>query len=242
MVVVVVYAMVDKGNEVVSEPVVLKRKKNAYNSNQVEPQIYTSELADLKGQEVIVEVSKRQNSTYETVAEFSGTVYNKEAGITLKTEVVEENDLLPGEQIKVTVFERAVQMKLEDDGSVMGRAKAFSSKANADGVDSRLYCEAVHKRLDRGGQLLKYRNARTGKEATGRAVAHKEKNSISFRQDVRQSIDAQPGDLIEIVENPGNTSDSNNRSEAVAVPAEKIDEMYEMLSQLHEAYTQRQND
>jgi uncharacterized protein (UPF0305 family) len=52
---------------------------------------------------------------------------------------------------------------------------------------------------------------------------------------VREDIDAEPGDLIELIKPRDEDVDKSGDKE-------KIDEMYEMISELYEAYTAAKND
>jgi hypothetical protein len=237
VVVVVVVAMAEKGNQIASFDAVLRYHEGAHNENNVYTQLQPD--AELPSKEpVLVSLTRTTNDGVMHICDYETKTYTDGTGFTLKTAIINEHDINPGQRIHVEVYE-AVQEQtsangggtiLEDDAGVIDRPPAISAPSNSDGVDSRLTSEAVYDFLDGDKMYLPIKNCRTGNTTEALFKQNNNDHEISFRMQDRRAVDAQPGDLIQI----SKPTVKENSTEATL--EQKVDELHEMVSELHAAY------
>lgn len=152
--------------------------------------------------------------------------------------IIDKHGIRPGHNVKMNIFET---IGVEDDeaasnGYIIGRTTAVKGSAQ-DGCSSSLSNKSASDYINKSGTVVKFRNLETGKEALGESHSDLAHNKIHFPGRVREKIDTSPQDLIEII-----AIDEESKPDEEQSPGEKIDELYEMVSELYEAYTAANND
>jgi len=153
--------------------------------------------------------------------------------------LIDKHGIRPGHNVKINIYEPAVPadfvQDFTDDASVIGRTEVIADSDNRDGCACRLQNKAAYEYLGSGEKRLKFRNVEKAKETTGAASQHKVANRFSFPISVRKDIDAEPGDLIELIKPKDESVEKLGHNE-------KTDEIYEMISELYEAHIAAKND
>lgn len=133
VVVVVVDAMANgkMKQQLGSVTTVLKRSEGAKNQNNVFHRIDLSDTSIERGRNVMVEVFKMEGKSCEKIGAFDARTYTSEDGLTLRKDVITDNNLQPGETIRVDVYDDSVvQSSLDTEGD--------DEPANNEGVVHRL--------------------------------------------------------------------------------------------------------
>jgi len=161
--------------------------------------------------------------------------------ITVPQAVVKETDAIkPGVPAILKLFELVEEepdVGVSDSASVLGRHDVSSDPTCEDNCDARLYSERAKEYLEQAGGSaeLTFRNLRNQQETT--QVTHcnyaTSGNAISFKKRIRKDIDAQPGDLIEIIK-PSDPQDKDVE--------ELIREMHGMMMEMYNEWMEQQND
>ncbi len=153
--------------------------------------------------------------------------------------LIDKHGIRPGHNVKINIYEPAMPadfvQDFTDDASVIGRTEVIGDSDNKDGCACRLQEKATYEYLSSGKKSITFRNVEKKKEKTSVTSQNKVANRFSFPISVREDIDAEPGDLIELIKPRDEDVDKSGDKE-------KIDEMYEMISELYEAYTAAKND
>lgn len=152
--------------------------------------------------------------------------------------IIDKYGIRPGHNVKINIYE---PVSVEDEQTtsnnyVIGRATA-NKRSGGNGCASTLNNKSASDHIDKNGTVVRFRNLENGKEAIGESHSDLAQNKISFPANVSEKIDASPQDLIEII-----AIDEESKADEEQLPEEKIDELYEMVSELYEAYTAANND
>lgn len=176
----------------------------------------------------------------EVIGETAVKTDKKARNITIPVSFIREHDeVRPGQTVNVVFYQytenNTQTVAISDERSIIDRAKVCKDSGVSDNCDSRLYSEKAANHLSSSPKVMKFRNTRTGEEALAETHANHTSrvNVVSFPMSARRKVSAQPDDLIEIVD-VGGESEKNNQ--------ELIHEMYEMISELHEAYLQQTDE
>lgn len=239
VVVVVVCAMVDR--ELIGEvDHILRYHEKSYNSQNIQNQIRYRNLGYDAGDSLYVMI--KDSSSQELIDDFRTDVYSDGSGFTIPSDIIDSNQLNPGQKITLKVYD-AVDKKPDDnntggfvdDAAVIDRTSTVMDKTNSDNVDSRMFSPAVYEQLGDESAVLEYTNTKNQKTAKAEVETIEEANAFQFPYDVRRKIDAGPDDTIEIrilsETRRGDISDS-----------EQFEEMYEMLSDIHSWLSEYRND
>jgi len=211
---------------------------NKYN---VVTSVSVSSLELSPSTEYIVEVmNERGPSGASNVGTFKAKTSANGENITIPTSFIEEHDeILPGQTVNLEFYERLPPQDeavgISDNSRILGRSEVVADPSVSDGCDARLTCEKASKAISSGGETLKFRNTRTQMEIVSQTHADfaAEKNHISFPQEIRRSIEARPGDLIEIIRPEPRGVNGDREQE------ELIRETHRMVSEMYEAYLQQ---
>ena len=153
--------------------------------------------------------------------------------------IIDKHGIRPGHNVKINIYEPTEPtdfvQDFTDDASIIGRTEVIGDSDNRDGCACRLQEKNTYEYLSSGEKSLKFRNVEKKKEAIEVTSQNKVPNRFSFPISVREDINAEPGDLIELIK----LSDEDVEELG---DKEKIDELYEMVSELYEAYTAANND
>jgi len=223
--------MAQKGMKIGEKTVTLKRDEDSHNRQNVYHRVYVDGTGVDKGQDIFVRASCGEWSSG-----WECSVYNTEVAITLPKRKIEQGKLRPGESVKFEIYE-VQDFELVESDSVIGRANA--QKNGAGKVSCRLNSKDVYKYIESegGNAKIECENLRTQKTTTYRSKSHSNKENgnyrFSFPKEVRNELDAQPDDLIEI-----RSIDDEKELEQ----DEKIDEIYSMVSEMYDAYLESKND
>ena len=196
-----------------------------------------------RGAEYFVDLanSGRTEVDFSVIDPFLVKIHSSQTSFSIPRKIIERNGILPGHSVLVNIHEvNEVKNGDEifvDSSKIVGRTEVVSDCTNSDGCHSSLENKTVYNHIGEGGAGVVFRNLRNGKEEFG-FTSQNSDGRFSFPISVRKQIEAEPGDLIEIVE----TNEENEQSFDVLESNEKIDEMYEMVSELYEAYTTAKND
>jgi len=223
---VVVNAMSDKGQHVGSVETTLGISETQ--SHGVSNNISTQKAGVNPGESYIVELySNHGPNGIEKIDEFEGKIANSQNRMTLKNDIVNSHDVIePGRSIKLKFYEIDPVSDFTDNSKVIDRCSAILDTSNSDNISSSLASEKVHSWLDGQTKQLKFRNTRNQKEAVGRSSPNKTRNGFTFAIDVREEIDANSGDLIEII----------------SAEQEQDKEVDEMISEMHSMMMEMYND
>lgn len=224
----------NKGDQIGSKLLVLKRQDSLVEYNCVHNQIRAPDFNIESKQKIIVEVAVHDDGAWDSVAEYSTTVYEKGDSFSLKASVIKEHDLKPGQSIRVTAWEQK-GFDFVDEAKVVDRVEVIEDNGASDGLDSRLNSKKVCEYLDGEEKSLKFRNARTSISACGSVSENARGHEFSFPFDVRRDINAEQGDVIEIIGNVDVSTNSKDKEEMFT-------EMYEMVREIHEAYLEAKDD
>ena len=176
--------------------------------------------------------------------------HNTKKAFCVPTNLIRDAGILPGHTVTIYLFE-AVSNKpqldhveekteVEHDASsdgwiMMDRCPVRHSNRNIDGY---LESKRVYNHLkENGGRtwLMFVNEKNDNRYITDSEVYDSDHNRFSFGKSVQETIKAEPRDTIQVY---GITSTETRW----ALENEKIDEMYEMVSELYEAYTAAKND
>jgi hypothetical protein len=230
--------MVDKGKKLAEFQHVLRRKENSYNENKVNPQVRIPDVDIPAQQQLVVDVKKDGQEVNGT---FEAKRYTAEPGFTIPVESIRELDLHPGESLTFALHEKNVERKtdnieISDDSRIIDRVSARADPNKSDGMDSRMSSRKVVSYLEQhgGSAQLKFRNVRTKKETTAQTHCQYKDGKFEFHFPIkaREAIDASSDDLIEII-NPEATNQIEDN---------KLNEMYDMISEMYDAYLSAKHD
>ena len=157
--------------------------------------------------------------------------------------VIETHEILPGHTVNITVHEYEKpdeDIQTFSDAAVLGRATVATDRKNSDECYPALSSSELHEMIPDSVAMFKFRNVSKNKETVGESSRLSSNNGIKFPISVREDIDAEPGDLIEVINHDSVNDDNDTQLELTN--GEKIDEMYEMVSELYDAYTAAKND
>jgi len=186
----------------------------------------------------------RSNIDYSDQEPFLIKTHSSQCAFNVPRRILNENDILPGHCAFINLYEvdkvKDEQTDFIDDSSIIGRTTVVSNKSNSDNCRSSLRDKKIYKYIGDGEMNLKLRNVKNGKETY---VLTSQNGSgryeFSFPISKREALDAEPGDLIEVID----VDAENDNDSSPGLPRdEKIDAMYEMVSELYDAYTAAKND
>jgi hypothetical protein len=223
--------MAQKGTKIGEKTVTLKRDEDSHNRQNVYHRIYLDGTGVDKSQDIFVNASCGEWSS-----EWECSVYDTELAITLPKRKIEKGKLRPGESVKFEIYE-VQEFDLVESDSVIGRANA--QKSGGGDVSCRLNSKDVYNYIEsRGGNAkIECENLRTQKITTYRSKSHSNKENgnyrFSFPKAVRNELDTQPDDLIEIRSIDKEKKLDND---------EKIEEIHSMVCEMYDAYLESKND
>lgn len=237
--------MQEKGKKIGELSYVLKRQESDGNVNNVNQQVRINDV-DIPQKTPIVVKIDIHNNPEDNGTTFEAKSYSGRCGFSIPRDVIRELDLYPGHSVRLVIFERKVskgngEFDISDNANVIDRVSANNGGRNS--VGSRLYSQKAQEYINKNGgeAKLKFRDVRTGNEAVG--ISHtdyesrKHKHTINFPSQVREEIDVEIGDLIEIIV-PGEATDSDNKPSQ----DERIDEIHSMVSEMYDSYLENKND
>jgi len=223
-----------------------RRDNNACPTSQI-IQLSTSDATE-KGTEYFIDMkaSGKSSVDYSDIDPFLITTHNSQFSFTVPMEILMQNDILPGHTAYINVHEVAkvttTSTDFVDDSRVIGRTSVIANYKTSDGCRSSLRDEKIYEQIGEGELNLKFRNLANGKE-TNVVTSRRDggKNEFTFPISARKALDAEPRDLIEVIDE-GESENVNADSSQELAKEEKINEMYEMISELYDAYTAAKND
>jgi len=154
--------------------------------------------------------------------------------------VIDGHGILPGHSVRIVMYEYEqpdMDIRHFDESQVLDRANVVGDSSKADGCYSALNSAKLYEALPEDGLLVKFRNVSKKEEVVGKTARLSSQDRIRFPKRIRHALDAEPGDLIEVIE-PG----QHEEQDADLNDTEKIDAMCEMVSELYDAYTAAKND
>lgn len=199
------------------------------------------------GEEYYIELAAvRGQSGDDYIDSFTANV-DKQSRFCIPKPVIESNDKIePGRTIRASLFESVEEeepAELADDAKVLDRVEPVADSSQSDGLHSGLHSATVWDHLQEGNSKLKFRNTRTQKEAIGEAQPYEAKNErgyrFSFPYHVRQQIEAESGDLIEVI--------AVSQQEATTTVEDKdveelIREMHSMMMEMYNTYLEQHGE
>ena len=230
--------MAQKGMKIGEKTVTLKRHEGSYNDNNVNVQIPVSDVEDIvEGQHVIVKMKRVKNRSVEWSERFTREIHNTGKKFSIPQDIIRDRDIKPGTTFEFAFYKQSeYNEKISDDANLIDRVEVVADPSSSDGCDQRLYSKEITQYLEESDDLwLKFRNASEMKETTGESHCSYDtgRNPISFPYDVRNAINAKPGDLIEVIATEKDEKFSHE---------EKIDEIYSMVNEMYDAYLESKND
>jgi len=226
--------MPTKGEEIGRKEFVTRKRESG--PNKVANQIDLSGWDVENKEPVIVEVFRRG----EKLGSYQNNIYKSGLGVTLKKSIIDDNDIEPGELLEIILY-RTNRDEFEN-GNVIDVVSPIRDPHMADDLDARLYSDKVAEHLGDEELLLKFHNTTNGKSAIGTSNSqYDSENTFYFPADVRKEIEAKRNDRIQIIIPEEEEKESVGEIEAKS-REERIDEIYEMVKELHDAYTKAKND
>jgi len=245
--VVVVVAMAEKkkpGKKVASIRHTFGR--NSGSNHPIAQNISARDIDDVEREtEYFVDLtnSGRSGVDFSRIDPFIVTTHTSKTAFTIPIDIIREYDILPGHNVTIKIYEveevKTESAEFVDDSNVIGRPKVMSDNTSADGCSSRLIDSRAYDYIGEDAISLTFRNLKNDKQTTASGITRNEHdNGFTFPINVRKEIDASPKDLIEIIDaDHGKEYQSKEHRQS-----EKIDAMYEMISELYDAYTVAKND
>jgi hypothetical protein len=154
--------------------------------------------------------------------------------------VVDEHGILPGHTVRIAVHEYVqpdMDIRHFDESQILGRANVVSDNTKADGCYPGLHSAKLYEALPEDEALVRFRNVSKKEEAVGETARLSSQDRIRFPKRIRHALDAEPGDLIEVIK-----SNHHEEHDLDLNDTEKIDEMYAMVSELYNAHLKFRND
>jgi len=221
----------------------LKRRRKEGRKNIIQ-RVLVDEEAVEKGETYIFEVSRIQKSGEGESVEFEATIHNSDYSFSIPKQVAKENDIYPGDYLTFNIFTREEIDTQEDAGldKMKDRSEdrfldtiSVREKGNEGRIDSRANSSRVCDYLGEERKPLLIVNKRNGKETVYRTTTHKDRRRFSLRKPVREALDLEVGDTCEVYK--VNNADEQKEVEENNTK-ERIEEIYQMVSELYEAYEQ----
>jgi len=234
--------MLEKGNKLAHKRYVFRKSES--NKTGVVSTVSVSDLDLDPKTDYFVEISKDNGPNGKNMLTTMKTTTSSSANqINISTSVITDVEgIAPGVSAGLTFYEVVSTKNTDNDTNdntdlanrLLGVANVAVDNTASDGCDSRLHCQAASRYLDNQGKegLLKFRNKRNNKETVAESHSNYQsnKNCVHTSIDVRQNIDTEPGDEIELFRIDGGEDIADTRT------AERIEEMHEMVSEMYEAY------
>jgi len=239
LVVVVVVSAMQSENElgkIGSTEFVVRRDDNSHNSNGVNSRVYIQDLDVECGQGILARFERLNGQSWETVTEYLASVYSSEKAITLKSDAIESNDIQPGEKLRLVVFEEYTDSldEFQDSTDIIDRCNVRSDVSTSDGVATCLQSVNVSDYLEGEEKRLIFKNARNGKKKSAMVEEYDgDRARFQFPRVVRDTLEVEVGDLVEVIEPTTGTDNMDNASELKRIEA-KVDVIYDMLVDLYE--------
>jgi len=106
VVVVVVCAMPEKGPMILTEKVTLQRYESDNTVNNISPRLHIPGLKPHEGDDVYVEIYEfNQSRNIDLVDEYVTSVYSDRPAISILSDVIKNNGLMPGQPLRVKIYE-----------------------------------------------------------------------------------------------------------------------------------------
>jgi len=234
------------------------RKKNypiRYTDNTDHNVVSTVAITDVDlvaREDYIVEMhSLHGKNGKKKVAEFETTVSQSGEVISIPKSVITSTDeIVPGRTVNFTFYEISKEQEedkedlKEKHSGLIGVGKALADCNNTDGCDSRLKSKTVARYINQNDVgRVKFKNRRNGHSVVDFTHADYASNGSRFKfpYKTRREIGVEPGDMVEIYPAEENGPDVEADT-SEQIDAEKINELYEMVSELHTAYLEAKND
>jgi len=179
----------------------------------------------------------------ETVLETAVNTNKEATQVSLPHEDIEKTEAIaPGRTaiLKVyTVEEDDVADGLSDNTSVIARTTVKADPSSSDDCYSLLHDKSVAEFLSGTSKKLQFRNTRTMQESVAECHSDYERRGhFTFPSEVRESIGAQPDDLIEIIASSDGESTSPDEQDVESL----IREMHGMMMEMYNDYMELQNE
>jgi len=232
--------MQPKGDKIGEKSVTLKRYRNSNNSQNVRQQINISGSGVDCGQELFVEAYESHGSTG-WAGSWKARVYDSKCRITFPKDKIESSDLLPGDTIAFEFYEIDNE-QISDSTDIIDRTSAPKDKDNQDNLQSHLNSKKVCKHIQEQNGLsqLKLRNVKNGKSSIyfAKMISNSQNNTyrFNFPSDVREEIDAKPGDLIEVI-----GVGATENAEKDLSQEEMIVQTHRMVREMYAAYIENKD-
>jgi len=222
-----------KGEKIGEKSVVLRRSTGVKNSQNVYNQIDVSDLDVEHGQTVYVLAAESHGGTGWASGWYCD-VYESSKEITLPKDKVEGGNLRPGDTVLIDVYEQNPNATAPDS-IVIERVEA-KPRSNCDGVQSYLSSNETVKYVKENGNDIQLclRNVNNSYSCfITPEIVGSHSTRIKWTKEKRNKLDVEAGDLIEIIPvgNPPESNESENES----------DELYEMVSEMYDAYLESKN-
>jgi len=241
LVVVVVVAMASKGEQAGEIRYVFRRSES--NPTGVVSTVSIGNDVDVEPSTEYILEAHRDNGRNGREKIATTEIRTSETGkqLTIPKATIEETEQIkPGVPVVLKLFEveeeeaEEPQVEISDNASVLGRNTVSADPSCSDGCDARLHSEPAKEYLDSLGGTgeLKFRNLRTNEEVVGESHSNYQKtgNAVQFKKRLREQINAQHGDLIEIIK-PGRKEDKSVE--------ELIREMHGMMMEMYNDYLEQ---
>jgi len=235
-----------KGELVHTFSTTLKRRRERESHDGIQRVLIDDEAVE-KGETYIFEVSRVQkgrNAGAEPF-EFEATIHNTDYSFSIPKQVAKENDIYPGDYLTFNIFTREEKDGQEDielsntngkkEDRFLDNINIYSTSNSPDGIASRVYSSECCEYLGDKTKPLLLLNKRNGKEETFRTSANESGNRFTLPINVRRRLELEDGDVCEVYK-------VNNSGEPKGIvednTKERIEEIYQMVSELYEAYDQ----
>lgn len=234
---VVAMAEKKKGDKVVSFSHTFGRKNDGSTNHLVS----YPRSSDIEGKtEYIIDISANGKTDIDTqsIDPFSVKTHGaNNTSFSIPLKIIEGNGILPGHNVTISVYEIIEQIEdfPTDDASVIDRTTVTKDTTASDGCRSTLTSSKLCEYLGDATKVVKLRNISNGEETLLPTYSLGSQYRVTFPKEARKDIDSSPGDFIEIIKPPED-------EEGDMCDSEKIDKMYEMISELYDAHTAAKND
>lgn len=242
MVVVIAMAEKKKGEAIGSFRHTFARNEGS--DHPVQQTVYVNTIGGVeKDTEYFVELKNPGKSAvdFSEIEPFIVKTHNGQTSFSIPLEIIKEHGILTGHCAIIKIYEvNEVESPTIEctDSSLIGRAEVSSDASMTDGCHSALRNKHISSYIGDDEVYLKFRNLKNGKDASAYISQNAREYEFSFPISVRKAIDAEPGDLIEVISKRDQRRECTENIDR----DEKIDEMYEMVSELYDAYTAAKND
>jgi len=216
--------------------------------NLIQPIVVDCEDLE-KGKKYIIEVNY-PNKKDRGAVEFEARIHKSRRSFNIPKQFAKENNIYAGDFVTFNIFAREEaggqksidldEMKDKNRSRFLDTFTAYSAKDSPDGLGARGNSVRVAEYLGEETKPILIVNKRNEKEAVYRTSANLNQRRFSLPISIRESLDLEAGDTCEVYKVNGEDKEQqeevDNTEDGEA--KERIEEIYQMVSELYEAYEQ----